>query len=221
MPSVNKKPPSRKRNVRGSGLIGSILNKAIDALPIELHLPGGYRYCGPGTRLQERLKRGDPGINGLDEACKEHDIAYSLHKDNFNRNLADQRLADSAWRRVKSSNASLGERAAAWAVTTAMKAKSKVGGGGRRKKNTRRAKGLYLRPMVGQGAAKKGGIIPLVPVLAGLSALGSMIGGVSTAIKNARGKGLRSKRVKGAGKKKPQQRRKKCKRSTKKKFQFQ
>ena len=43
---------------RGGGLVGdvigkvgniagSVLNKSIDMLPVELHLPGGYRYCGP------------------------------------------------------------------------------------------------------------------------------------------------------------------------------
>lgn len=208
MPSVNNKRVSRKQVVKGGGLVGTVINKAIDSLPFELHLPGGYRYCGPGTRLQERLKRGDPGINELDDACKEHDIAYSLYKDDFHRQLADKRLAESAWKRVKSSNASLGEKAAAWTVTTAMKAKSKLGGGVRKKKKQNRGKGLYLKP------TKRGGVLPLIPIFAGLSALGSLIGGVSTAVKAASGKGLRLKQ--GAGHK-----RKKTKtQKRKKKFQF-
>lgn len=193
---------SRKRAVKGCGLVGSVLNKVIDALPIELHLPGGYRYCGPGTRLQERLKRGDPGINGLDEACKEHDIAYSLYKDNFKRKLADQSLAESAWKRFKSPDASLGEKAAAWAVTTAMKAKAKLGGELKKKKKKNAGRGMVLKPHSGRGNAKRGGVLPLVPIFAGLSALGSMIGGVSTAVKNARGSGLRIKRGKGVRKRK-------------------
>ena len=32
----------------------------------EFHWPG-YQYMGPGTHLAKRLKRGDPGINRLDQ----------------------------------------------------------------------------------------------------------------------------------------------------------
>lgn len=119
--------------------IGSIVNRTIDALPIELHLPGGYQYCGPGTKLQQRLAKGDPGINKLDQACKEHDIAYSKYSDTTNRSIADRVLAEKAWQRVKSSEASLGERAAALAVAAGMKAKTAIGGG-RRKRASRRNK---------------------------------------------------------------------------------
>jgi len=57
---------SKKR--RGRGLV----NAAINNLTVELHIPG-YRFCGPGTRLRERLARGDSPINPLDAACLEHD----------------------------------------------------------------------------------------------------------------------------------------------------
>ena len=147
-------------------LAGTVLNKSIDLLPVELHLPGGYRYCGPGTKLKERLARGDPGINKLDEACKTHDIAYSKYSDNTNRRMADRRLADSAWARVKASDASLGEKAAAWAVTTAMNAKATLGAGKRKKQNMQKGDGLYLRPWKGGGLYLrpwKGGIL-LEPV---------------------------------------------------------
>lgn len=70
------KTKKRKTTKRGRGLI----NKIIDKLPFELHLPK-YQYCGPGTKLAERLARGDPGINKLDKLCKEHDIAYDHYKD--------------------------------------------------------------------------------------------------------------------------------------------
>ena len=43
---------------------------------IEFHWPG-YQYMGPGTHLEKRLKRGDPGINRLDRIAKQHDIDYS------------------------------------------------------------------------------------------------------------------------------------------------
>ena len=72
----------------GSGLINNLINR----LPFELHIPG-YQYCGPGTRLQKRLSRGDPGINPLDSACKEHDIAYSQNREDIEkRNTADRIL---------------------------------------------------------------------------------------------------------------------------------
>lgn len=57
---------------QGSGVVNSLINK----LPFEAHIPG-YQYCGPGTKLEKRLRRGDPGINALDRSCREHDIAYS------------------------------------------------------------------------------------------------------------------------------------------------
>ena len=123
--SPRKVTTCRTNKKKGRGL----LNSLIDSLPFEAHLPGDYRYCGPGTRLEERLKRGDPGINPLDEACKFHDIAYSKTSDTAERNKADLELADRAWQRVKASDSSLGEKAAAYAVTNAMKLKAKLGMG--------------------------------------------------------------------------------------------
>lgn len=117
--------------------IGSVVNRAIDALPIELHIPG-YNYCGPGTKLAERLSRGDPGINKLDDACKEHDIAYSKYKDSGRRSVADKALAEKAWQRVRSSDASLVEKAAALAIAATMGAKSKIGGGRKKRKSKKR-----------------------------------------------------------------------------------
>lgn len=143
--------------------VGAIVNKAIDALPIELHLPG-YHYCGPGTKLKERLARNDSGINKLDQACKEHDIAYSKYSDSANRSIADRTLADRAWQRVKSSDASFGERAAALSVAAAMKAKTSIGGGKRRKGrkksvkkggNIRKKRDLFTGPKLSNGRKKK------------------------------------------------------------------
>ena len=119
--------------------IGKLINTGIDSLPVELHLPGGYQYCGPGTKLQERLTRGDPGINKLDKACKDHDIAYSKYSDSFNRTVADNILAQRAWDRLKAGDSSIGERAAALAVTAAMKAKTAIGGGRKNRKVARKA----------------------------------------------------------------------------------
>lgn len=195
---------------RGKGLVNTILNK----LPFELHLPG-YQYCGPGTKLAKRLKRGDPGINPLDVACKEHDIAYSQNRENVEeRNVADKTLANKAWTRVFAKDASLGEKAAAWAVTNTMKTKAKLGAGikptplkkvikvarsmmkrgtddrktisaavkGARKAVKKIGKRNVHRPRI-LPVPKVGGVLPLLPIFAGLSAIGALAGGTAGVVK--------------------------------------
>ena len=44
---------------------------------------------GPGTKVQKRLKRGDPRINRLDKIAKTHDMEYATA-----RNLQDKWKAD-------------------------------------------------------------------------------------------------------------------------------
>jgi len=134
----------RHRRRAGRGLI----DKLINVLPFELHIPG-YRYCGPGTRLQERLARNEAGINPLDEACKEHDIAYHQHKDLGLRHQADRVLASKAWDRFKNKDTPLGEKTAAYLVTTAMNAKVKMGSGARRKRRVRGSR--KTRRVAGKG----------------------------------------------------------------------
>ncbi|XP_077282380.1 uncharacterized protein LOC143908564 [Temnothorax americanus] len=144
-----------------------LLNRAINALPIELHIPG-YQFCGPGTRLETRLARGDRGINPLDAACREHDIAYSRSNDLAERHVADNILAAEARKRVTANDSTLGERAAATAVWAAMKAKTKLGMGlkTKKKKKTKR-----ILPV-----AKRGGILPILPLL---GVLGLLVGGAA------------------------------------------
>lgn len=115
---------SKQKLAKGEGLLNTVINK----LPFELHLPG-YQFCGPGTKLQERLARGDSGINILDQACKEHDISYSKNKNTPDRHKADRILTEKAWQRVKSKDASLSERTNALLVTNLMKTKVKLGMG--------------------------------------------------------------------------------------------
>lgn len=108
----------------GSGLVNGLINR----LPVELHIPG-YNYCGPGTKLEKRLLRGDKPVNELDAGCMEHDIAYHNSKDLVSRHKADKELADLAMLRFKARNASVGEKIAALGVAGAMKAKVKLGMG--------------------------------------------------------------------------------------------
>lgn len=200
---------------RGSGVVNSLINK----LPFELHLPG-YQYCGPGTKLQKRLARGDPGINDLDRSCRAHDIAYSKSSNLQDRHKADYELEQRAWERVKSKGANWKEKAAAWAVVNAMKVKRKTGMGLRRRRRCQRKVGfsetirnvkkLFKKPnnntlrknvsmamkvarlaVKGAGGRKKiktprvlplpksGGFLPLIPLFAGLSALGALTGGTA------------------------------------------
>lgn len=232
-----------------------LINTLVDSLPFEAHVPG-YQYCGPGTKLAKRLARGDPGINKLDAACKVHDIAYSTHKGDRERAEADKKLAEEAWKRVKSLDAGIGERGIALAVAAAMRGKiglNKLGRGlkkrlsrtGRRRKTARRAakqsnkrtttvkkgkkkkkktaskccsfkkmiahakKSIKMaRPKTADYAIntalaaakslsnsktmsspriipvpKTGGVLPLVPIFAGLSALGSLAGGAASIIR--------------------------------------
>lgn len=229
-----KKPKSRKRI--GKGLINGLINN----LPFELHAPG-YQYLGPGTKLEKRLNRGDPGVNELDKAAKEHDIAYANSNKMSDRHKADKVLQKKAWKRVKSKDAGFGERVLSLGVAGIMKAKRKLGMGMKNKsknksktKKKNKTKTVAVkqvfqkaikeakseiakkRPQTVPSAAqvalnaakaavknhtiskgkiegglpriipvpKIGGVLPLVPIFAGLSALGALMGG-SASVANA------------------------------------
>ena len=122
------------------GFVNNVINK----VPVELHLPG-YQFCGPVTKLEKLLARGDKGINLLDVACREHDIAYSQSKDIDTRHQADQILAEKAWQRVKSKDSDIKERANAWFVTNAMKAKVKFGLGLKEQTHKKRKNSKRMR----------------------------------------------------------------------------
>ena len=80
-----------KRNQKGSGFdIQNLIGKT----GIEWHIPG-YQYTAPGTHLEKRLKRRDPGINRLDRIAKQHDIAYSKAKSVKDKWDADKKMVDS------------------------------------------------------------------------------------------------------------------------------
>lgn len=134
--NIDKRSRKKSNKQGGYGLIDYIVNK----LP-EIHIPG-YQYCGPGTDLQKRLARGDPGINKLDQACKAHDIAYSKLNSSKDRREADKALIAQAFPRAYSRDAKLGERTSALLVSGLMGAKvglSKIGLG-LKKRGRRRGK---------------------------------------------------------------------------------
>jgi len=126
-----------------TGITSTILNKLIDVTPFEIPIAPGYQYCGPGTKLEKRLARGDPGINKLDQACKAHDIAYSLNSDNSNRAKADRILANAAWEIFKNPKTPLAERGLSYLVTNVMKAKNYFGGSLRKKKKKKNERRSY------------------------------------------------------------------------------
>lgn len=228
-----------------------MFNSCLNSLSKEIHVPG-YTFLGPGTKLEERLKRGDQPINPLDAAAREHDIFYSRYKDREHRHIADGILEKKAWKRVISSDANLSERGVALLTAGAMKAKRKLGLGllsasassrklkriARKKNKKTKSKGGLNRQR-GQGGGGKplsfshvvnkarsaikrvgkntspsemamvalnavhseiqkkrvkklprvipipkvGGMLPLIPILAGISALGGAASGVSSIVK--------------------------------------
>jgi len=79
--------------------MSSLLNRAINALPFELHIPG-YQFFGLGTHLEKRLARSYRGINPLVAACCEHDIAYSPSNDFAERHVTDNILATKARKHI-------------------------------------------------------------------------------------------------------------------------
>lgn len=187
------------------------------------------------------MKRGDPGINDLDRACKAHDITYDQTTDTTERHKADKILKDKAWERYRSSNASFGEKASALGVIGGMKVKMGLGYGQKKhrkpqlkkksktkkipkaeikrifkhavqsakqaikneapksiKEASKIAKDAAIKAVIvnnnnkrpGKEAVKNGlprvikvpkigGILPLVPIFAGLSALGALMGGTA------------------------------------------
>ena len=70
---------------------GSLLNKVINNLPVEMHLPG-HNSKGPGTKLKKRLnpdltlKKWSMPVNRVDNAAYHHDICYLKNDDTATRN---------------------------------------------------------------------------------------------------------------------------------------
>lgn len=86
----------------------SFIDRMLEKLP-EIHIRG-YNYCGPNTNSKSRSARGEVGINELDCACMEHDIAYAESNDLNSRCIADEVLILRAIRRVYAKDSQIGER---------------------------------------------------------------------------------------------------------------
>lgn len=181
-----------KKVIKKSGK--GLLNKLIDRLPVELHVPG-YQFCGPGTKLKKRLERGDEGVNPLDKLCKQHDIIYSQVSDTAGRRQADTELAQGAMKRVTAKDASLGERLAALGVAGIMTGKKKLGMGLKKGGKTKggdlklapKSKILPKKRKRIIKTPKRGGFLPLLfPILGALGALGGGAAGIAKAVSDAK-----------------------------------
>ena len=70
---------------------GSLLNKVINNLPVEMHLPG-HNFTGAGTKLKKQLnpdltpKKWSKPVNRIDKAPYHHGICYLKNNDTATRN---------------------------------------------------------------------------------------------------------------------------------------
>ena len=71
--------------------VGSLLNKAINNSPFEMHLPG-HNFTGPGTKLKKRLnpdltpKKWSKPVNRTDKTAYHPDVCYLKNDDTATRN---------------------------------------------------------------------------------------------------------------------------------------
>lgn len=119
----------------GGGLGNKILNLKLPefhlSYPNGEQVEGGsfnnqnkYSYCGPFTKLEKRLNEGYQGVNRLDKACRNHDIAYHNNTDSGTRNKYDDILAKEAASLLDDPSVSENEKNDARKVVAAMATKS-------------------------------------------------------------------------------------------------
>ena len=111
---------------------GSILNKMINSLPVEMHLLG-HNFTGPGTKLNKRLnadltpKEWSKPINRIDKAAYHHDICYLKNMDTETRNrVCDKNMLEEM---KNIYNPSLRERMERGLVSTLIGTKKRFGWG--------------------------------------------------------------------------------------------
>ena len=76
------------KTFKGTGID---IQKWISKSGREWHWPG-YQFMGPGTKLKERLAKGQQGINRLDAIARQHDIDYSQSKSLKEKWKADDKM---------------------------------------------------------------------------------------------------------------------------------
>lgn len=81
-----------KKTIKSSGPVNSIITHSL----VELHL-SGYRFSGPGTKLKQRLARGERGVHSLDELARDHDVAYDKSNLLSDRRKVEVILENQAW----------------------------------------------------------------------------------------------------------------------------
>ena len=120
---------------------GSILNKMINSLPVEMHLLG-HNFTGPGTKLNKRLnadltpKEWSKPINRIDKAAYHHDICYLKNNDTATRNrVCDKNMLEEM---KNIYNPTLRERMERGLVSTLIGTKKRFGWGIEEKKSFRR-----------------------------------------------------------------------------------
>ena len=97
------------------------LNELIDQMSFELHFPN-YELCDAGTKLAERLKSGDVGVNQLDRCCCQYDLANAATK-GIGRARDYAILAEQALSRMLNGEASSDKRVAALMTACCMVSK--------------------------------------------------------------------------------------------------
>lgn len=133
--------------VRGRGILDKLRKK-------EWHIPN-YNFCGPNTQLEDRLARNSEPINRLDQFCKEHDIFYWKNRNLKSRHGADRILAKQAFGRFKAKDSNLKEKLASLLVAGAMKSKTMLGFGKKKRIPKRAARGVVKRKKTGRGISFK------------------------------------------------------------------
>lgn len=92
----------------------SLVDQFLQKLPA-IHIIG-YNFCGINTNLEKAYNL--RGINALDCACRDHDIAYAESNNLKWRYMADKILVVKAIKRIYAKETHIGERFVALIVSS-------------------------------------------------------------------------------------------------------
>lgn len=133
------------RFLKSSKLGGDIVSSVISKIPVEFHLRTlkgkKYSFCGPNTKLDERLNPDDTPkewskpINKVDEVCLHHDLAYrDADLGKGTRHEADKKMLDEL---DNLKNLNFNEKLARTVIKPIIGVKHKLGLGIKKKKIAR------------------------------------------------------------------------------------